>query len=96
YEAGAEACVTARMGLQIRRVGQGGDLKDDGKHIGEAYDLDPGDWALIRPDGYVGAIVSSGQARALDSFLSRVGFSPAWATPPRYRRYQNQATGLSE
>jgi 2-polyprenyl-6-methoxyphenol hydroxylase-like FAD-dependent oxidoreductase len=95
YEAGAEACVTARMGLQIRRVGQGGDLKDDGKHIGEAYDLDPGDWALIRPDGYVGAIVSSGQARALDSFLSRVGLSPAWATPPRHRQYQNQATGLS-
>jgi 2-polyprenyl-6-methoxyphenol hydroxylase-like FAD-dependent oxidoreductase len=76
YETGAEACVTARMGLQIRRVGPGGDLKDDAEHIREAYDLDPGDWALIRPDGYVGAIVGSGQASALDSFLSRMGIFP--------------------
>ncbi|HEX2889418.1 FAD-dependent oxidoreductase [Vineibacter terrae] len=77
YEVGAEACVTARRGLQIRRVGQGGDLKDDGGHIGAAYDLDPGDWVLVRPDGYVGAIVSSDQAAALDDFLPRLGLGPA-------------------
>ncbi|TXL72434.1 hypothetical protein FHP25_25670 [Vineibacter terrae] len=77
YEVGSEACVAARRSLQIRRVVQGGDLKDDGGHIGAVCDLDPGDWVLVRPDGYVGAIVSADQAAARDGLLARIGLLPA-------------------
>ena len=62
-----------RKGLQIRRVGRDGDLIDEYGQIGKAYDLVPGDWVLIRPDGYVGAIVDSSQAKRLDDFLLRMG-----------------------
>jgi hypothetical protein len=29
----------------------------------------------VRPDGYVGALVSSGQTTALESYMARVGLS---------------------
>ncbi|HEY1892819.1 MAG TPA: FAD-dependent oxidoreductase [Steroidobacteraceae bacterium] len=73
YEVGSESSVKARRGLQIHQIGQGGDLKDDGGHIREAYDLEPGDWALVRPDGYIAAIIGPGRADALADALSRVG-----------------------
>ncbi|HUA22872.1 MAG TPA: FAD-dependent oxidoreductase [Steroidobacteraceae bacterium] len=73
YEVGAQAPVAPRFGLQIRRVGRGGDLEDEGGHIRDAYDLEPGDWALVRPDGYVAAIVGAGRLDALDESLTRLG-----------------------
>jgi hypothetical protein len=56
-------------------VGPAGDLRDTGGHIAEAYDLDPGDGALIRPDGYVGAIVSASSAEALHTYMAGVGLA---------------------
>ena len=73
YEVGSESPIAPRRNLQIHRVGRGGDLTDEGAHIRQAYDLTPGDWALIRPDGYVGTIVSSDQVQALEDFLPRTG-----------------------
>ena len=73
YEVSGGSSVEARRGLQIRRIGEGGDLKDEAGHIRDAYDLDPGDWALVRPDGYIGAIIGSGHAEALPDGLSRLG-----------------------
>ena len=75
YNVNSTACIAPRRDLQIRRVGRDGDLVDEGGHIREAYDLSPGDWALIRPDGYLGAIVGSDQAKVLDEFLLRTGLS---------------------
>jgi 2-polyprenyl-6-methoxyphenol hydroxylase-like FAD-dependent oxidoreductase len=75
YEVGPEATVPC-AGLQVRRIGKGGDLLDDGGHICKAYDLEPGDWVLVRPDGYVGAIVGSGRPQALSESLSRLGLAP--------------------
>jgi len=76
YEVGAEAPVIPYTGLQVRRIGRGGDLEDDGGHIRQAYDLEPGDWALVRPDGYVATIVSSDGTQALRDSLSRLGLAP--------------------
>jgi 2-polyprenyl-6-methoxyphenol hydroxylase-like FAD-dependent oxidoreductase len=73
FNVGADAKAPACKGLQIRRIGERGDLKDDGGHIADAYDFDPGDWALIRPDGYLGAIVGAGSENVLDDCLSRMG-----------------------
>ena len=39
----------------------------------DAYDLRPGDWVLVRPHGYVGAIVSSDEVSSLESYLENVG-----------------------
>ncbi|HEX4050439.1 MAG TPA: FAD-dependent oxidoreductase [Steroidobacteraceae bacterium] len=83
YEVESEAFIAPRRGLQIRRIGPGGDLLDDGGHIREAYDLGPGDWAFIRPDGYLGAIVSSDQLKVLEDFLPRAGLPPRPATQSR-------------
>jgi 2-polyprenyl-6-methoxyphenol hydroxylase-like FAD-dependent oxidoreductase len=73
YEVGADAGVTPPRGLQVRRVGHRGDLKDEGGYIRHAYGLDPGDWVLVRPDGYVATIVGPGDERQLYDSLSRLG-----------------------
>jgi hypothetical protein len=31
----------------------------------DAYGLSPGDWVLVRPDGYVGAMVSGSEVSAI-------------------------------
>jgi hypothetical protein len=33
----------------------------------------PGQWVLVRPDGYVGAIVASDSVEALEDYLEGVG-----------------------
>ncbi len=65
----SEAAITPRAGLRIHHVGR--DLIDDGGHIAAAYDFAPGDLALIRPDGYVGAMLAG--PGGLDAYLRRVG-----------------------
>ncbi|MGH8202560.1 MAG: FAD-dependent oxidoreductase [Steroidobacteraceae bacterium] len=77
YEVGSEPSVVALRGLQIHRVGQGGDLKDEGGQIREAYDIEPGDWVLVRPDGYIAAIIGPGHVAALSDALSRLGLKGA-------------------
>jgi hypothetical protein len=61
--------------LRVAIVGPHGDLVDDGGHFHDAYALSPGDWALIRPDGYVGAIAGSDNVSALERYLAEVGVS---------------------
>jgi 2-polyprenyl-6-methoxyphenol hydroxylase-like FAD-dependent oxidoreductase len=57
-----------RTGLRIHTVGSRGDLIDDGGHFANAYAALPGDWVLVRPDGYVGAIVTSREISALEKY----------------------------
>ncbi|MEA3020137.1 MAG: hypothetical protein QOI47_1661 [Actinomycetota bacterium] len=61
-----------RPGLRIHIVGPRGDIIDDGGHVRDAYGLSPGDWVLVRPDGYIGAIVSGAEVAALDPYLAGV------------------------
>jgi len=76
YEVGDDCPVVPRRDVHIRRVGRGGDLQDVDGHIVAAYDLDPGDWVIIRPDGYVGAIAGS-DPEVLGQCLSAMGYSRA-------------------
>jgi hypothetical protein len=67
------AAVAPRPGLRIHVVGPSGDVVDAGGHIRDAYGLSPGDWVLVRPDGYVGAIIGADDLPALERYLGEVG-----------------------
>ncbi|MHB8529593.1 MAG: FAD-dependent oxidoreductase [Caulobacteraceae bacterium] len=67
------SAIAPRPGLRIHVVGPRGDIVDDGGHVRDAYGLSSGDWVLIRPDGYVGAIVSGAEVAALEPYLAGVG-----------------------
>jgi 2-polyprenyl-6-methoxyphenol hydroxylase-like FAD-dependent oxidoreductase len=70
----AERCAVApRPGLHVHTIGTRGDIGDEHGHFRDAYDLAAGDWVLVRPDGYVGAIVASGESAALEDYLRNVG-----------------------
>ena len=73
YEADGRSAIAPRPGLRVYAVGPRGDIIDDGGHVRDAYGVSPGDWVLVRPDGYVGAVVSGGEVSALDHYLARVG-----------------------
>jgi 2-polyprenyl-6-methoxyphenol hydroxylase-like FAD-dependent oxidoreductase len=73
YEVDRVTAVRPRAGLHIHTVGSRGDILDDGGHIRDGYGLEPGTWVLIRPDGYIGAIVTSDAGPALERYLSSVG-----------------------
>jgi 2-polyprenyl-6-methoxyphenol hydroxylase-like FAD-dependent oxidoreductase len=75
YEVERLSAVKPRNGLHIHAVGPRGDITDDGGHFRAAYGIEPGDWVLVRPDGYVGAIVSSSHATTLETYLDRVGLT---------------------
>jgi len=72
YEAD-RAAVAPRPGLRVRVVGSRGDLVDDCGHFQNAYGLSPGEWVLVRPDGYIGAIVGPTEIPALNRYLAAVG-----------------------
>jgi len=69
----AGEAVAARPGLRIHTVGPRGEVIDDAGHFREAYGVAAGDWVLVRPDGYIGAIVSETERTALVGYLGRVG-----------------------
>jgi 2-polyprenyl-6-methoxyphenol hydroxylase-like FAD-dependent oxidoreductase len=72
---GSDAHVpAARKGLSIHRVG--GDILDTAGHLADAYALGPGEAILIRPDGYIGAVLTAGGAAALEGYLAGVGRPP--------------------
>jgi 2-polyprenyl-6-methoxyphenol hydroxylase-like FAD-dependent oxidoreductase len=66
--------VPARPGLHIHTFGENNELIDDTGHFAAAYSPSGGDWILVRPDGYIGAIVDSRQIGELETYLERVGF----------------------
>jgi 2-polyprenyl-6-methoxyphenol hydroxylase-like FAD-dependent oxidoreductase len=70
YEAD-RALVRSRAGLRIHTIGPGMEVRDDAGHFQDAYGLRAGDWVLIRPDGYIGAVVSAQQLDRLDRYLDR-------------------------
>jgi 2-polyprenyl-6-methoxyphenol hydroxylase-like FAD-dependent oxidoreductase len=64
--------IRSRAGMHIHTVGTHGELLDEHNHFRDAYEISPGDWVLIRPDGYVGAIVGSEELAALQSHFGFV------------------------
>jgi 2-polyprenyl-6-methoxyphenol hydroxylase-like FAD-dependent oxidoreductase len=64
--------IAPRRDLHIHTVGVRGDIVDVSGYVRDAYGVAAGDWVLVRPDGYVGAIVSSGEIAALRRYLDDV------------------------
>jgi 2-polyprenyl-6-methoxyphenol hydroxylase-like FAD-dependent oxidoreductase len=65
--------VPAHSGLHIHCIGPDQELIDDSGHFRSAYTVSSGDWVLVRPDGYIGAFVGSGQTDTLTRFLAERG-----------------------
>lgn len=65
--------VAPRYGLHIHTFGPRGDVVDQDDDVRRAYALTPGSWVLVRPDGYVGAIVSACETAALEDYFRTVG-----------------------
>jgi 2-polyprenyl-6-methoxyphenol hydroxylase-like FAD-dependent oxidoreductase len=74
YEAD-RAARAPRRGLRIHAVGPRGDLIDTHGLFRKAYGLEHGHWVLVRPDGYIGAIVSADHAAALNDYLRAGGLN---------------------
>ena len=82
YEVPRAVPFAARTNLHIHRVAQDGDVIDTAGALRAAYGLNEGDWVLVRPDGYVGAILGSRDAARLEGYLAKVGLSPAVGRRP--------------
>jgi 2-polyprenyl-6-methoxyphenol hydroxylase-like FAD-dependent oxidoreductase len=67
--------VAPRPGLRIHATGTAGDFLDDGGHFRDAYGLEGGDWVLVRPDGYVGAILAPSEVGAMEAYFRTVGLA---------------------
>lgn len=65
--------VAPRPGLRVHAFGARGDVIDHEGHFQAAYAPKSGDWVLVRPDGYVGAIVASDRLESLENFFRHVG-----------------------
>ncbi|WP_086650719.1 FAD-dependent oxidoreductase [Acetobacter cibinongensis] len=60
-------------GARIVTIGEGQELVDDKGHIVAAYGIDPGQWVLVRPDGYIAGIFpSEGLEAQLSRYLARI------------------------
>ncbi|WP_327406093.1 FAD-dependent oxidoreductase [Streptomyces sp. NBC_01288] len=74
---------TPRPGLHIHTIGARGDLLDPGGWVHSAYGLTADQWVLVRPDGYVAAVVDTAELGAVEAYLDTVGVRPlAVTTPP--------------
>ena len=67
------AIVAPRPHLHIHIVGPLGDIADDAGYLRDAYGIPPGDWMLVRPDGYVAAVIPTAAIWKLDCYLAEVG-----------------------
>ncbi|EHS52716.1 monooxygenase FAD-binding protein [Rhizobium sp. PDO1-076] len=75
YEVDRLSAIAPRAGVHIHAVGPRGDVVDEHGHLHDAYGVEPGDWILVRPDGYVSAVVPSTEINSLIAHLERVGLA---------------------
>jgi len=65
--------VAPRPGLRLHRIGDRGDIVDAAGHFRDAYGLAAGECVLVRPDGYIGAVMSADDSASLEAYLTAVG-----------------------
>ncbi|HEY2388739.1 MAG TPA: FAD-dependent oxidoreductase [Candidatus Binatia bacterium] len=58
--------------LHIHRIGPSGDVQDVENRLSTTYGMRDGDHLLVRPDGYVGALVTAAEGARIGDYLSRV------------------------
>lgn len=63
--------ITPHPQLRVHVVGGDGDLADPQGHFREIWALPPGSWALVRPDGYLAAVVDADHAAAMRAWLGQ-------------------------
>lgn len=69
----ASTCPSARAGVRVVTVGDENEIVDAERHIAEAYGLDADQWVLVRPDGYIAAILATeALERELSPYLDHV------------------------
>ncbi|MER5521957.1 FAD-dependent oxidoreductase [Streptomyces sp. NPDC002763] len=71
-----------RRGLRIHTIGTRGDILDTGDRVQSAYGLSSEQWVLVRPDGYVAAVVDTADLAGIETYLDTVGVRPVAATRP--------------
>jgi len=62
--------------LRVHRIGSNGDLVDEDDTLRDACGLNADDVILVRPDGYVGAILGLADRNALEPYLAEIGIAP--------------------
>jgi len=62
-----------RNGLHIHVLDARGDIVDEDGEFQSIYGVEAGDWVLVRPDGYIGAMLAAGDAVTLEPYLRSVG-----------------------
>lgn len=67
---------TARKNLRIHQIGPDCEIIDEQESFKKNYSVNDGDWVLIRPDGYIGAIVSSKNLDMLKRYMADIGLGP--------------------
>jgi hypothetical protein len=68
--------IPSRAGLRVHIIGPAGDLHDVEGHFVEAYGVQPGEWLLIRPDGYVAVVVDTSRIEMLEAHCGK--HLPGW------------------
>ncbi|TCS10215.1 FAD-dependent oxidoreductase [Caulobacter sp. BK020] len=66
-----------RPGLRIHTVGEDGAFQDPDDALAATYGLAEGDLVLIRPDGYVAAILPVADGARLEAYLAEMGLASA-------------------
>jgi hypothetical protein len=69
YEAHGGAAIPAKRGLRVIDIGPGRELRDDAGHLRTAYGFQPGEIALIRPDGYIAALTRNEHGPGMANYL---------------------------
>ena len=70
---GAAALPAAGPRLHVHRVGADAEFRDAEDHLGRSYGMVDGDLLLVRPDGYVGALVTATETGRLMDYVTTVG-----------------------
>ncbi len=72
HDVPADAAPQPRPDLHIHTTGERGDLHDTDGHLAKAYGLDAGQWVLVRPDGYLAAVVRTADLATIDTYLDTI------------------------
>jgi glycine/D-amino acid oxidase-like deaminating enzyme len=73
YEVDAAEVPAPRRGLHIHTIGRRGEIHDIDDHVVSIYGRSPGEWVLVRPDGYVASVFGLDDMPATEDYLDTVG-----------------------
>jgi hypothetical protein len=79
------AAFPAHPQLRVHVFGERGDVVDTQGHVRESYGLEPGEWLLVRPDGYVAWASAAGDDAALQTALTSWAGATGGAVSPAPR-----------